>query len=52
MPNPKRRVFLIVITAITAAFLLLTGVAMGQEEPTLENPGVIAHGVAFVAPSR
>ena len=37
MTNPKRRVLLIVIAAVTAAFLLLPGVVGGQEEPTPED---------------
>ena len=47
MTNPKRRILLIVITAVTAAFLLLPGVARGQEEPTPDGLQAIGHPVTF-----
>ena len=43
MANPKRRVLLGVVAAVTTAFVLLTGVARGQED----SP-VIAHGSEFL----
>ena len=47
MTNPKRRILLIVITALTGAFLLLPGVVGGQEEPTPEDLQNIAGPVFF-----
>ena len=47
MTNPKRRVLLIVMAAVTAAFLLAPGVVGGQEEPTPEDLQNIACPVFF-----